>query len=81
MSLEPVVSNTAGTTDAETPPPYAVVSTEVTPIMPPGYTETETTHADGVVTTVTTNAAGGTVDTIYGTSTMPLSEPQISVWA
>ena len=61
--------------------PYTVVSQDVTSIMPPGYTETETVKADGATTTVITNSTGGTVDTLYGTSTMDLSEPKVNVWA
>jgi hypothetical protein len=49
--------------------------------MPPGYTQTQTTKADGAVTTVTTDPTGDTVDTIYGTSTMVPSESELSLWA
>ena len=78
MSLELVASTAAV---AATAAPYTVVSKNITAIMPPGYTETQTTKADGLVTTVITNATGGTVDTIYGTSTMHTSGANVSVWA
>jgi hypothetical protein len=71
-------------TETETPPPFAVVSTEVTSIMPPGYTETQTTKADGVVTTVVTNASGGMVDTIFSDATVPPADdpvPSVNLWA
>ncbi len=94
MSVQPVASTAAASggsdsapaaTDAATaapsPPPYTVVSQNVTPIMPLGYTQTQTVKADGVVTTVITDPAGGTVDTIYGTLTMQSSGSEISLWA
>ncbi len=92
MSVQTVASTPAAsggsvsapaTTDAEAhaPPPYTVVSQNVTPIMPLGYTQTQTVKADGVVTTVITDPAGGTVDTIYGTLTMQTSGSEISLWA
>jgi hypothetical protein len=94
MSLESIASiaaastpqaTTSDATDAVTSPatraPYTVVSKNVTAIMPSGYTQTQTIKADGVETTVITNASGGTVDTIYGTSTMETSGAEVSVWA
>ena len=66
---------------AATPPPDAVVSRNVTSIMPPGYTQTQTVKADGRVTTVVTNATGSTVAATYGTATMKPSELGLSVWA
>jgi hypothetical protein len=94
MSFEPIASMAAApngsdavaaATDAvsapASPPASIVVSKDVTPIMPPGYTQTETVKADGTVTTVITNATGGTVDTIYGTSTIQTPAPEVSVWA
>jgi hypothetical protein len=79
MSIEPIAAVAAAQASPPATPPYIVVSRSVTPIMPPGYTQTQTTKADGVMTTVITNRSGSTVDTIYGTSTM--HAPQISVWA
>ena len=94
MSFEPIVSIAAGLTSparepapsapaagAATTPPYAVVSREVTPTLPPGFTQTQTIQADGLETTVITNATGSTVDTIYGTSTNDTAGSQLSVWA
>ena len=93
MSFDPIASiaaapDSAASSDAATEPgavpapaPYTVVSRNVTAIMPPGYTRTQTVKADGVVTTVITNPTGGTVDTIYGTSTMETSGSAVSVWA
>jgi hypothetical protein len=75
----PVATNVVAT--PATRPPYSVVSKQVTPVMPPGYTQTQTIKADGGETTVITNATGGTVDTIYGTSTMEDSGSAVSVWA
>ncbi len=71
----------ASTSPAPAPPGYTVISRIITPIMPPGYTQTQTTKADGAVTTVTTDPTGDTVDTIYGTSTMVPSESELSLWA
>jgi hypothetical protein len=81
MSLESIASIAAATTSPAPTPPFAVVSKDVTPIMPPGYTQTQTINADGVETTVITDPAGGTVDTIYGTSTMDTVGSEVSVWA
>jgi hypothetical protein len=90
VSVQPIASIAAAggsapdATDAgpgPAPAPYAVVSRNVTPTTPLGYTQTQTVKADGVVTTVITNPTGGTVDTIYGTSTMLTSGPEVSVWA
>jgi hypothetical protein len=94
VSYEPIASVAAASISAATAPSatdaastpaaqpgYIVVSQDVTAIMPPGYTQTQTTKADGTVTTVITNATGGTVDTIYGTSTMDTAGSQVSLWA
>ena len=80
-SASPAAASTAAATSADTALPFAVVNTNVTPIMPPGYTQTQTTKADGVVTTVITNATGGMVDTIFSTSTVDTSGTAVSVWA
>ena len=93
MSFEPIASAGGLPADLEaapaaskpansaTPPPDAVVSRNVTSIMPPGYTQTQTVKADGRVTTVVTNATGSTVAATYGTATMKPSELGLSVWA
>ena len=85
IAATPARSAAPAATEAPTSPaapaPFTVVSKNVTPIMPPGYTQTQTIKADGVETTVITNPAGSTVDTIYGTSTMQTSDAQVSVWA
>jgi hypothetical protein len=87
VSFEPITSIAAAPATASTvanvgsPPGAIIVSKDVTPIMPPGYTQTQTTKADGTVTTVITNATGSTVDTIYGTSTMQTSGQEVSLWA
>ena len=77
MSIEPIAAAPGSPATA----PYTIVSENVTPIMPPGYTQTQTIKADGFETTVITNASGGTVDTIYGTSTSEDAGSQLSVWA
>ena len=81
MSFDPIASVAAGTESPATTPPFTIVSRDVTAIMPPGFTETLTTKADGGETTVITNATGGIVDTIYGTSTIKASGSEVSVWA
>ncbi|WP_419759192.1 hypothetical protein [Acidisoma sp.] len=81
MSLDPIASVVAGPVSPAATPPYAVISKNVTAVLPPGNTETRTTTADGVETTVITNATGGTLDTIYGTSTIEASGSEISLWA
>ena len=79
LEAPPAASKTA--TTVTPPPPDAVVSRNVTSIMPPGYTQTQTVKADGRVTTVVTNATGSTVAATYGTATMKPSELGLSVWA
>ena len=81
MSFDPIASVAAASASPAVVPPFTVVSRDVTAIMPPGFTETQTTKADGGETTVITNATGGTVDTIYGTSTIKASGTEVSVWA
>jgi hypothetical protein len=65
-----------------------IVSTTVTEISPPGYTQTVTTRADGVVTTTITNEVGAVVSTTtshtaaVGTqSGVSASASGVSVWA
>ncbi len=83
----PAPGTGASATDpAATAEPNRVIGTEVTPIMPPGYTETTTTTADGVITMVITNAAGSVVETAITTATMPEpgvtgSGTSMSLWA
>jgi hypothetical protein len=79
MSIDPIAAAPASA--AAAPPPYVIVSKTVTPIAPPGYTQTQTVKADGDETTVITNATGGTVDTTYSTSTVDSSAPKVNVWA
>ncbi|HTI02269.1 MAG TPA: hypothetical protein VL752_15065 [Acidisoma sp.] len=46
---------------ATDPPAQMVVAQTVTEISPPGFTQTVTTHANGIVTTVITNEVGSVV--------------------
>lgn len=48
---------------ASDPAAQMIVSQTVTQISPPGFTQTVTTHANGVVTTVITNEVGSVVKT------------------
>jgi hypothetical protein len=63
-----------------------VVSTAVTAVSPPGYTQTVTTRADGVVTTTITNDVGAVMSTTtshtasVGTAT-GVSASSVSLWA
>jgi hypothetical protein len=65
-----------------------IVSTTVTEVSPPGYTQTVTTQANGITTTVITNEVGAVVSTstshtaAVGTpSGVSAAEGGISVWA
>jgi hypothetical protein len=96
VSLSPIAPPTPVSAGASAPAsaaprasttfPNTIVDQTTTAVPPPGYTQTVTTQEDGSVTTVTDNASGVPVDTIFTTATMNGADvgatgPSVNVWA